>query len=131
MTGAPLYSWQYERHLLQGGNDVFHDLEELAHKIKANTTTTTEPQTEVDTASQPSDDKAQYIQVEATEAFPNGWRTLFRINQKNPYFITHEYVDTLFQGAFDKIEKKPEESEEKEKKEENENSGKTERCIVM
>lgn len=126
MTGAPLYSWPYERHLLQGGDDVFHDLEKLAHK--ANTTTTTEPQTEVDTTSHPSDNQAQYIQVEATEAFPNGWRTLFRINQRSPPFITHEYVNTLFQGAFDEIEKKPKESEEIEEKED---SGKTKRCKIM
>jgi len=97
MTGESLFNWHADRHILQGGADVFND-----NFGKAPTETNTD---------QPNDDNIPsvnspiYTEVCATHAFPNGWKTVLRVLNKNPHYVNDVYVGTLFSGVFGQEEK--------------------------
>ena len=109
MTEASLFNWDTDRRLLQGGVDVFGD-----NFGSGQTTTHTTEAGNPPNMTFHQDFRSYYT-------YPNGLNTILRINNCSPEYITHEYVDTLFDAAFGKPDLKG-----------TKKSGKqTQKCIVM
>ena len=110
MTGASLFNWSNDRHTLQGGIDLFGD---AFGKTNTDLSPSTDNSSSDNSTNNNSDnnnehsdgsgDKPQlFKEYLSTFVFPNNWRTVLRINQRRPEFVTHDYVDGLFSGVFGK-----------------------------
>lgn len=99
MTGASLFNWDYDRITLQGGVDLFEDAFGKAKKDAEGD--------EQDIGCDPMN--TCYKDYLSTYVFPNNWRTVLRINERSPSFVTNDYVDAMFSGVFGTWPKKKEE----------------------
>jgi hypothetical protein len=108
MTGASLFNWDYDRRTLQGGTDLFGDSFGKANTTQNNQSAPTDnsnpdtinPDGNVDDTANRDPTNNGFKDYLSTYVFPNSWRTVLRINKRNPMFITHDYVDAMFSGVF-------------------------------
>ena len=141
MTGASLFNWNYDRHTLQGGVDLFGDAFGEAKNtgtpptninLNDNTDNNNNNMNSNNNINSDNTNKTSesdptnngFKDYHSTHVFSNGWRTVLRINQRNPEFITHEYVNTMFSGVFGASPKKLQVATPKQKQEKSD-------CITM
>lgn len=129
MTGASLFNWDHDRHTLQGGIDSFGDAFGKEGKNDENNTGNSETTSNPEPPSNPETSNC-FKEVQSTYTFPNNWRTVLRINTRNPMFVTQDYVDAMFSGVFTQWPKKlPRETEAQQTQ--NQHEQKKPGCILM
>lgn len=120
MTGASLFNWDYDRKTVQGGADLFGDSYGKTTVYNNNNQSTDDQNTDNNSSNTNAITNSNTNEISETDphytcfkdylstyVFPNNnWRTVLRINERSPSFVTNDYVDAMFSGVFGNWPKK-------------------------